>query len=136
MKRFFAIVLALTLLCCLSLTAYADTSGSQTLTVTIPEAQIITSASVTIRLPSAGANPSFAANTADAEKYTAQITSVVDENGSNLYDSTTYTYEAGKTYTLAIQIDRINPYKFDNTEGGLNTLTVNNTLSANKNTLN
>ena len=130
MKRFLSIVLSLILICSLSLPAYADTSGSQTLTVTIPEEQIITSASVTIRLPSAGANPAFGASTAAPEKYTAQITSVVDEAGNHLYDTTTYTYEAGKTYTLTIQIDRVNPYKFDNTDGGLDTLTVNNTRSA------
>ena len=132
MKRFIPIVLALILICSLSLPAYADTTGSQTLTVTIPEEQIITSASVTIRLPSAGANPASGASTADSEKYTAKITSFEDEDGNPLYASTSYTYEAGKTYTLTIQIDRVNPYKFDNTDGGLDTLTVNNTLSASK----
>ena len=128
-------MLSLILICSLSLPAYADTTGSQTLTVVIPGEQDITSASVTIRLPSAGANPAFGASTAAPEKYTAQITSVVDENDNPLFDTTTYTYEAGKTYTLTIQIDRVNPYKFDNTEGGLETLTVNNTLSATKSSL-
>lgn len=128
-------MLALILICSLSLPAYADTSGSQTLTVTIPGEQIITSASVTIRLPSAGANPAFGASTAAPEKYTAQIVSVVDENNSDLYSSTYYTYDAGKTYTLTIQIERVNPYKFDTTESGLDTLTVNNTLFANKSAL-
>ena len=132
MKRFLAITLALVMLCGLSQIAFAETSGSQTLTVTIPEDQVITSASVTIRLPSAGANPASGASTADSEKYTATITSFKDEDGNPLYASTSYTYEAGKTYTLTIQIDRVNPYKFDNTDGGLDTLTVNNTLSARK----
>ena len=132
MKKLLTMMLVLAMLCSLSLIAFADTTGSQTLTVTIPEDQKITSASVTIRLPSAGANPASGASTADSEKYTAKITSFEDEDGNPLYASTSYTYEAGKTYTLTIQIDRVNPYKFDNTAGGLDTLTVNNTLSANK----
>ena len=75
MKKILSLLLALTLLCSLSVTAFADTSGDQTVTLTVPEAP---SPTWTLNIPADTTVEYRAASTALA---TPTITNVSDLDG-------------------------------------------------------
>lgn len=106
MKKVFALLIVLAIMCTLTVTAFAEDTKSQKITLTIPDYSTLSKVAATVTLPTVGANPDY--DNVDIDDFETYFTGkdlqiyVYDDEGRRFYVQPAQQFIEGRTYRIEV----------------------------------